>query len=297
MSGGLLHILKRWGVSILVITGVVFLLLIIHRKVYACYSVQDTYQINLAPLEVLNKPDWCPDSYFEQTIRTSIQMKGKFSLFDKKLFNYLLEQYNANPWIARVESIEKQFPDNLIVKLEIRRPLAVVEIKKWNNRNFYYLVDHEAVRLPGEYYTIPSLSMPLPIIVGVKNSPPLPGEKWHDPGLSNALSVAGVLKQYQVYARLDISSIDITNIGGRINKKESEIVLFTKNKTRIEWGRSADSNNLFEPSSAEKIKNLYQVLEVSAQLSGIKCVKIQFEQPYIILAPAKSAISSPKTNK
>lgn len=285
----LLYSLKRWGIFILIATTFVFLFLILHRKVYAYYSIQPTHQINLAPLEVLHKPDWCSEPYFSEAIRTSMQLTGKVSLFDKGVVNQLLNKYQRNGWVAKVKSIEKQFPNKIKMQLELRRPVAVVEMKKWSNRSSYYLVDQDNVRLPGEYYTIPSIPITLPVIVGVRSSPPLAGEKWLDKGLSDALDVAGVLKKYQVYHKLDVAGIDITNIDGKINKKSTEIVIVTKNNVQIEWGRPIKTNKLFEISAEEKIKNLYRVLEISPQLHGIKYVKIQFDQPYIVL------LESPKT--
>ncbi|MFH1229874.1 MAG: hypothetical protein V1709_00090 [Planctomycetota bacterium] len=285
----LLYSLKRWGIFIFIITASIFLLLIIHRKVYAYYSIQPAHQINLSSLEVLNKPDWCAEPYFKDVIYGSMKLSGKVSLFDNGFISQLLDKYNNNAWVAKVKSIEKQLPDKVIVKLELRKPVAVVEMKKWSNRSSYYLVDKDSVRLPGEYYTIPSIPITLPVIVGVRSSPPLAGAKWLDKGLSNALDVAGVLKKYQVYPKLDVAGIDITNIDGKINKKASEIVIVTKNNVQIEWGRPIKTDKLFEISAEEKIKNLYRVLEISPQLQGIKYVKIQFDQPYIVL------LESPKT--
>jgi len=275
--------IKRWAIPLFVLGATVFLLLIIHRRVYAHYAVEPQYQINLAPLEVLAAPDWCNDPSLEDAIRVSMKLDGQASIFDKSLIPLLLEKYEKNPWVARVESIEKQFPNKLNVKLELRRPVVVVELKKWNNRSFYYLVDKDSVRIPGEYYTVPALPITLPIVVGVRNSPPLPGQMWQDKGLSDAIDVAGVFKQYHVYPKLDIAAIDISNSGGKRNKQSSEIVVLTKNHTQIEWGRSVDTDKPFELSSAEKIKNLCRVLDVSPQLQGIKVVKVQFDQPYIVL--------------
>lgn len=283
ISEGLVHVIKRWAIPAFVLGVTVFLLLIIHRQVYAHYAMEPQYQINLAPLEVLAAPDWCNDPSFEDAIRTSLKMEGKTSIFDNDLVAHLRDKYESNPWVARVESIEKQFPNKLTVKLELRRPVVVVELKKWNNRSFYYLVDKDTVRIPGEYYTVPALPITLPIVVGVRNSPPLPGQKWQDKGLTDAIDVACVFKQYDVYQKLDVAAIDITNSGGKRSKQSSEIVILTGNHTQIEWGRPVNTDKPFELSAAEKIKNLCRVLEVSPQLQGIKMVKVQFDQPYIVL--------------
>lgn len=291
-----MHGIKRCAIPALVLGTTVFLLLIIHRKVYAHYAMESQYQINLAPLEVLASPDWCNDPSFEDAIRSSMKLDGRVSLFDQDLIPRLLDKYENNPWVARVDSIEKQFPNKLSVKLELRRPVVLVELKKWNNRSFYYMVDKDSIRIPGEYYTVPNLPITLPIVVGVRNSPPLPGQKWQDQGLTDAIDVACVFKQYDVYPKLDVAAIDITNSGGKRNKQSSELVILTKNHTQIEWGRPVNTDKPFELSAAEKIKNLCRVLEVSPQLQGIKMVKVQFDQPYIVLQePALKKTNSAQT--
>ena len=299
---GLVHGIKRCVIPALVLGATVFLLLIIHRKVYAHYAVESQYQINLAPLEVLAAPDWCNDPSFEDAIRNSMKLEGKVSVFDKDLIPRLLDKYESNPWVARVESIEKKFPNKLTVKLELRRPVVVVKLKKLTKRSYYYLVDKDTVRMPGEYCTVPNLPITLPIVVGVRNSPPLPGQRWQDQGLTDAIDVAGVFKQYQVYQKIDIAAIDITNSGGKRNKQSSEIVILTGNHAQIEWGRPVNTDKPFELSAAEKIKNLCRVLDVSPQLQGIKVVKVQFDQPYIVLQePAlkktNSAGTTPKRTR
>ena len=299
------HGIKRCVIPAFVLGATVFLLLIIHRKVYAHYAVESQYQINLAPLEVLAAPDWCQDPSFEDAIRNSMKLacseqgesNGKVSVFDKDLIPRLLDKYESNPWVARVESIEKKFPNKLTVKLELRRPVVVVELKKLTNRSYYYLVDKDTVRMPGEYCTVPNLPITLPIVVGVRNSPPLPGQRWQDQGLTDAIDVACIFKQYDVYPKLDVAAIDITNSGGKRNKQSSEIVVLTSNHTQIEWGRPVNTDKPFELSAAEKVKNLCRVLDVSPQLQGIKMVKVQFDQPYIVLqGPAFKKTNSAGAN-
>lgn len=276
------YLFKRFGVYLLALGGFTILLLLVHRQVYAYYSTLPRYQINLEPLEVMATPDWLKGSELEQPVKQSVRLSGKANIFDKELLPRLIAQYERNPWIAKVESVEKLYPNELNVKLEMRKPVVAVEYRR-GDRNYYYLIDREIVRLPGEYRSVPQLPMVLPVVAGVRNSPPLAGEKWQDRGLRDAIAVAVNLKQHKVYDKVEIARIDVTNSGGRVNKLESEVVLLTKNKVAIQWGRSPETDKFGELSPEEKIKNLYRVLEVSPQLKGIKYVKIQFHQPYIAM--------------
>ncbi len=278
-----LYFTRRWGLHILALGGFAFLLLLVHRKVYECYADDERYQLNLDLLEVMANPDWLSGTELEPVIRGSVKLTGNTNIFDKTLVSRALEHYEGNPWIARVDSIQKRYPNELVVKLEIRKPIVAVEIKRSKNRALYYLVDNQTVRLPGEYARVPSLAMTLPVIIGVTTVPPPAGQAWPDPGLSDAIALATTLEDYQVYGKLDVAQIDVSNSNGRVNKKESEITIWTKDRVAIQWGRSPATAKFGEIPVEEKIKNLNYVLGIAPRLKGIKYVKIQFQQPSIAL--------------
>jgi hypothetical protein len=120
-------------------------------------------------------------------------------------------------------------------------------------------------------------------VAGVSANPPLAGMVWKDRGLNSAISVACILDENNLLDTLKTNTIDVANIGGRVNPKESEIVLVTQDKIRIEWGRPPDTDKFGELSVADKINNIKTVLSACPQLRGVKYVKIQFDQPYIAL--------------
>lgn len=280
---GFIYIARRWGLLILAFSGLTFLLLLVHRKVYECYSNDENYRINLEFLKVTANPDWLIGTELEPTIRDSVKLAGSASIFDKTSVSRIRQYYQENPWVADIQTIRKQFPNEIIVKLEIRKPILAIELKRTKNRSYYYLVDNQSVRLPGEYKVVPNLPMTLPVVVGVTTAPPPAGIKWVDQGLNDAIAMATTFYEYQVYARLDVAQIDVTNSGGRKNPKESEITIWTRDKVAIQWGRSPVISKFGEISVAEKIKNLNYVLGIAPQLKGIKYVKIQFHQPCIAL--------------
>lgn len=284
---GFVYIARRWGLLILALSGISLLLLLVHRKVYETYSNDERFKINLEFLEVTANPDWLIGTELEPAVRDSVKLAGNSGIFDKTTVSRICRQYQSNPWVAEVNTIQKRFPNEIIVKLEIRKPVVAIELKRTQNRSYYYLVDNQSVRLPGEYKVVPTLSMTLPVVVGVTTAPPPAGIKWADQGLNDAIALAVTLDEHQVYSRLDVSQIDVANSGGRRNPKESEITIWTKDRVAVQWGRSPTTSKFGEISVAEKIKNLNYVLDIAPQLKGIKYVKIQFHQPCIALNEPK----------
>ncbi|MFA5794445.1 MAG: hypothetical protein WC980_05185 [Candidatus Brocadiia bacterium] len=283
LFNGLLYIARRWGLHIIALVGISFLLLLVHRKAYESYSNDERFRINLDVLQVMANPEWLTGTELEPPVKSSLTLNVNTSIFDKSIVSRIRSHYEANPWVARVDSIEKRYPNEIAVKLEIRKPLVAVEVKRTKNRSYYYLVDEQSVRLPGEYAKLPELPVTLPIIVGVNTAPPAAGIRWNDRGLNDALAVAATMENYQLYAKLDIGQIDVSNSGGRRNPKESEITLWTKDKIAIQWGRAPNTDKYGELSVEEKVKNLNYVLSIAPKLQGIKYVKIQFHNPCIAL--------------
>ncbi|MEK7448194.1 MAG: hypothetical protein AAB019_01790 [Planctomycetota bacterium] len=298
------YIIKRWGLYIFTAGVAVFLVLLIHRKIYAHYATEPRYQIDLNHLQAATLPDWVTDKTIEQSIRTALQIDSTgngsapltTNIIDENAFAKILTHYQQCPWVAKVHSIEKRFPNNLKLKLELRQPVVSVEVKRGNGDRVYYLVDKETVRLPGEYRTVPTLPMTLPVIAGVRTQPPPAGIQWADAGLRSALAVADVLEENGIHKLLAIDRIDVSNVNGPVNSGQterqrspdligSEITIWTKNKVPIQWGRSEYSARLGvgELSPEEKINNLKSVLRVSPKLNGVKYVKVQFHQPYLAL--------------
>ena len=276
------YILKRWGIHIFIVGVSIFLLLLVHRKVYECFLQDSRYSIGLDAFNLANCPNWMLDEQLKESVTTSLNCTIKTSIFDENLIPKLREHYEGNPWVKEVRLIERRLPNDLKINLEMRRPY-VAKMRNSRGVDNYYLVDKDSVRLPGEYKALPAMPMTLPILTGVRTNPPAAGEMWDDNGLNSAINIVARLESNKLLEPLQLSQIDVANVGGKRNQRETEIVLYTRNRVRIEWGRSPDTDKFGELSVDDKIKNIKLVLDVCPELKGIKYVKVQFDQPYIAL--------------
>lgn len=273
------YIARRWGIHLAVIGVSVLLLLLVHRKVYDYFTHDSRYQIDLKTFKMANVPDWLIDEQLKSSVTYSLDCQINASVFDENIIQKIRAHYESSPWVKRVELIERRLPNDLKIKLELRKPSVAVAGAKGQ----YYLVSQDAVRLPGDYENLPALPYQMPIISGVRANPPVAGEIWNDPGLNAALQVMTHLEENKLVESLPVASIDVTNIGGRKDPRASEIILVTTGRVRIEWGRAPDTDKFGELPVAGKIKNLKTILEACPGLRGIRTVKIQFDEPYIAL--------------
>ena len=198
-------------------------------------------------------PPWCADDLAR--IRLP---EESYSIFDPRLTHDAAEAYRASPWVLDVRRIEKRLPDQLVVELDLRRPVAVVQTPDGTRT-----VDAQAVVLPLNLCLWEQDQPPLPRIAGVASEPPEPGSHWADARLDAALAVrAAVADDPALLDRLH--TIDVRNVAGERSRHESEIVLFTHDSVRVAWGRAPNAkNSATEIPVPEKLATLRRRLDDS----------------------------------
>ncbi len=193
------------------------------------------------------------------------------SLFDPNLVPYVGAQIRELPWVDVLVGVEKVYPDRLRPVLRVRRPVAALERRKGEG----VLVDREGAALPFGYYPA-SLGGEVPVLTGVR-----PGEGSAEE-VREGVDIVLELVEAGLTERCTVREVDLSNVGGREDPRESEIVIRTATGVTIEWGRSRRSPRaLDEPSPAVKMDSLKETLRSFPGLEGIARVKLQFWKPYV----------------
>ena len=191
----------------------------------------------------------------------------------------------SNGWVRSIDRIEKRYPNRLEIEFTLREPIALVESDQG-----LLLVDDDGVLVApaadaGPYlarHELPLLHARAPLRRAVL------GAKLADPWLEEGLRVAQELAPHAetLAARsLTIAVIDVSvqpNAGGRAL---TDVQLYTRDGLAIEWGRSAGSPRfgVLEPGVDAKIRGLLRVASKHPELAGIQRVRLQFNDPYVVL--------------
>lgn len=208
-------------------------------------------------------PEWCASDL------AAVQFKrDSYSIFDPALTREVAETYAQCPWVANVARIEKRFPNELRVELELRRPAAFVRLP-----GAHHAIDVRAIHLPLDYLRWDHASLPLPLVFGVKSAPPPPGTRWADRRVTAAASVLTTLACDPMVLR-HIYVIDVANLEGDVDPLRSEILLFTRQRVRINWGRPPDTRKFGEPAAHEKLARLRRLL--AQPLGGWASIDLRF---------------------
>lgn len=219
-------------------------------------------------------PPWCADDLAEVQFP-----RESYSIFDPHLTREVAQAYAQSCWVKAVRRVEKHLPNKLVVELDLRQPAAFVRLASDRAA-----IDGEGIYLPLNYRRWDHQARPLPTIYGVEGEPPEPGQVWSDPRVAAATAVLRVLAaQPEVLEQIGI--VDVTNLHGEINPRESEINLFTRrwgHRVVVRWGASPDDRKSMEPSPRKKFDALRRCLEKS--LTGGSSIDLRF--------PNSSALAS-----
>ena len=195
-------------------------------------------------------PEWCAAD-----LATVAFPRDSYSIFDPALTREVAEAYLKSPWVASVARVEKRFPNELRVQLELRRPVAFVRLPQ-----DCYAIDSEAVSLPLDYRRWDHAAEALPLVYGVDSDPPRPGTRWADRRVRAAVSVLEALATDPAVLK-QVHIINVANLDGDIDPLRSEVLLYTRRRVAVDWGRPPDTRKFGEPPAHEKVAHLRRELD------------------------------------
>lgn len=213
------------------------------------------YQVSRASLRLVAGPEWMTPAILAE-LDVTRELPERFNLLDPTIAARVAGAYERCVWIERVVSVVKRDPrvagkgPPLEVRLKFRRPVAFVQV---SGRDGFYLVDGRAVRLPGVYREPKLGEVRLLVIMGCREPPPEPGRLWATPALESGVRVADAVQSRR--EKFGLTTVDVSNFGGRRDPRETEVALYTENHTQIKWGKAPtpEAERLQEKSPAEKV--------------------------------------------
>ncbi len=208
-------------------------------------------------------------------IKNTEGIKGR-SLFEKDLTESVAKILETSPWVLKVHSVEKVFPNKLSVELELRKPAGVLR-----KNGVFYLLDDEGVVLPTRYYSgLPDQGKTPYIQSAHIRKTPRAGARLEDPGIKAGIELIKFLKTNNAHRLLGIKVVDVSNVGRGRTMGESDIVLWTKDGVAIKWGCPPLCHQVDELSDSEKLRNLYSVVKAEGpKLASMEYVDVRWKTP------------------
>jgi len=230
------------------------------RRVGPGVLASEDYRVTVEKVDVTPPPDWIHTDIRGEVFRAA-SFDRSLSLTDDDLTERIAGAFALHPWVARVGRVEKRHPARVVVEVEYRRPVCMVEVL-----GELLPVDAEAVLLPKEDFS-PVEASAYPRLVGVK-TPPVgaTGERWGDARVIGGAAIADVLGE--VWEKMNLAVIVPSEPPIPGVTADLTFTLVTRLGTRIFWGRPPGRDGPGEIPAEEKLARLEEYFKRYGTLEG-----------------------------
>jgi len=250
------------------VASLAFIVLLVHRSAYAIVMKAPDFKVPPPLAKASVAPPWADPAAGESVVTLPA---GRDTLMDPDLVPSVAASFSSNPWVRRVIAVERAYPDQVRVRLEMRTPRLAVR-----RAGGIVLVDRDGIRLPGVYQQAPR---PAFEVSGAVSLPPAPGRAWEGPEIACALEMAALAEGEPVLRAFDIRAVDVANLNGRRDPRSPDLSLVTGAGSVIGWGRAPSAARYGEPALSEKLDNLRRAAENYPRLEGVAYVKVHQRGP------------------
>lgn len=224
-----------------------------------------------------------------------LERRDAWSMFDGDLTPALQQAYESSPWVKGVE-VRRKFPGTVEVDVDLVEPFALAEwdVDEW------VVVDADGEILPSvdgldtEALTEGPIIRAFPETFGKNQRRRLKDEDfgWFASAVREGTTVIHDLLEHaysDVFSKVRIKVIDVSNFGGRISATAPETVLLTdvtyfdpvlqRNRPLvIQWGRSSGHpRGSIELEASQKLEHLEAVLAKAPRFAGISEIDVRFD--------------------
>jgi len=216
------------------------------------------YQFPARNIHISPPNRWVPQDLAVQVVRQA-GLPEQLSLLEGDLVARLAAAFAAHPWVARVVHVRASRDAGILVELEYRAPVVMVETVRGD-----YPVDIEGVLLPPADFSAADLAA-FPHLRNVRTQPAGPaGIPWGDIAvvggarLANALAPGQDLSRF--WDRFQFEAIEAPHQGrADLDLADLTYELLTRGGSRIVWGHPPGADEL-EPPPSQKLARLEQYL-------------------------------------
>ncbi|MCP4190255.1 MAG: hypothetical protein GY768_06485 [Planctomycetaceae bacterium] len=233
---------------------------------------QSPYLLDPSKLSVNEQPEWIRSDVKKNAIAFG-QLENA-SLLDQKLVLQVKQAFGVQPWVKRVNFVNKQFPSTVEVQVEYRRPIAMVEVPAGMFEDFdepgLLPIDVDGCLLPVELTEQEAAIYPW--ISGINTSPAgPPGNPWGDDRVVKAASIIALLED--IWEPLKLHRIEVPTSESPADataQLPKRFMLITRNRRQFDWGSAPGEEKRGEDTAADKAARLKKILEADKDLDSLE---------------------------
>lgn len=222
------------------------------------------YKVTSQTMEVTPQPDWIRHSNVAGESVLSGSLEG-LSSRQPDLTVRVAQAFSMHPWVRRVKHVSKRYPAKVIVDIEYRQPVGMVEVPGGR-----LPVDTEGVLLPTIDFTA-EFANAFPRITAGDTTPAssIAGSQWGDERVHGAAKLAAFLLPY--WQRLGLARV-VAYRGPQNATTETSpyFVLLTQQGTNIIWGHAPLDERSGEPPAEQKLVRLSEFAQQRGSLDVLE---------------------------
>lgn len=255
----------RIFLCVLVIGGLFVGMAVAWRWVGDRIATDPSYEVSLDDFEVTAPPDWVKEDITADIAK--FLPPRPLDIRQPDLTVRVAQAYARHPWVANVRSVVKRRP-RVIVELDYRRPVAVVEFVSQDGKRWLYPVDGKGILLPPQDFTKEQAGKLCRINVGATMHAGPVGSPWGDSRVHGAARIAEVLAPY--WADLGLYRIEMVGAGSAVVAPTHMVYdLVTRKGTRVAWGHSPGDEVTREPNADAKLQRLRAHVKTGQDLDSL----------------------------
>jgi len=271
----------------LVVVGVVVLAVVVAgaagvvglSKIWRAVTGMDEFLVR--PWEIPLDSSWVVAEEirkdFQRTDTTGI-LRRPVSIFTPGLAERVARAYLRSPWVRRVRSVRKVFPNRLEVDLELREPFALI-----GYQGKTYCVDADGVVLTPRLYDLrPRRLVSLRPTVTLRSaSPPPPaGGTWDHVTVRGGLALVRLCRD-QLAGKVGVRTVEVDTYSPPGREPVAMAYLQLEAGPRVHWGRvPVGSGSVAEVPSHRKIALLLALVErEGANLGRLRSIDVRWDTP------------------
>lgn len=210
-------------------------------------SSRPEYKIETKRIRLEPEPERPVPVDLVEQVRRQNNLPRELSTLEPQLCQNLARAFSKHPWVLKVVSVKQSYPSEIVVELEYRRPVAMVQVKGGR-----VPIDTSGCILPSEDFAVSDATRYPTIRLTNARNMARKGNLISEPGMAGAAQVAQLLTSK--WSQLELEAIEIAPQTS--DSKEALLYLQARGGSRIIWGRPPGTDHPGELTAAQKVARL-----------------------------------------
>lgn len=237
----------------------------------------NNYRVTLAGLDVTPQPPWITTDIRGEVFQDAGWEQKPPSILEPDLTVRVAQAFEQHTWVAKVTRVTKHHPARVVIELQYRRPVAMVEVD-YQGQSGLLPIDALGVLLPPEDFK-PETALKFPrITVDYTGPEGSVGTPWGDKRVAGGAAIASLL--IDNWEKMGLYRIVALSAPAASASDAPQYELHTRTGSRVLWGHAPEAETAGESKAILKCQRLAAYVQQNGSLAALeKPIVIDVREP------------------